>query len=386
MARRSALRAIALLAVASFASQAMIRAADTLLPQIAADFAVTVGTASIVITAYAVSHGSMQFVIGPAADRIGKYRTVAIACALSALTVALCGLAQSLNMLAVARLASGATAAWILPVALAYVGDVVPYEQRQQVLGRFLAGQVLGQMFGQAAGGVIGDYFGWRNVFFLLSAMFTIAAAALAYELATNAVTRSDHETPKGRGLRADYIAIFSNPWARFVLLVTFLEAALFQGVFPFVGADLHLRFGLSFSAIGLVVGTFAFGGLLYAATVKPLMQWLGQSGIAGPAGSPSGWRFSRLRRSRSGTSRRWRRSAPDWASTCCTTPCRPKARKWCRRRAAPRLRCSPRSIFSARPPTWRWPRRWWTASARRRCSSSAPCCCRSWPGGSRPA
>jgi predicted MFS family arabinose efflux permease len=295
MARRSPLRAIALLAVASFASQAMIRAADTLLPQIAADFAVTVGTASIVITAYAVSHGSMQFVIGPAADRIGKYRTVAIACALSALTVALCGLAQSLHVLAAARFASGMTAAWILPVALAYVGDVVPYEQRQQVLGRFLAGQVLGQMFGQAAGGVIGDYFGWRNVFFLLSAMFTIAAAALAYELATNAVTRSDHETPKGRGLRADYIAIFSNPWARFVLLVTFLEAALFQGVFPFVGADLHLRFGLSFSAIGLVVGTFAFGGLLYAATVKPLMQWLGQSGIARTGGVAIGLAFLTL-------------------------------------------------------------------------------------------
>jgi YNFM family putative membrane transporter len=281
MARRSPMRAIVLLAVASFASQSMIRAVDTLLPQIAADFAVTVGTASVIITAYAIAHGSMQFVIGPIADRIGKFRTVAIACALSALTVGTCGLAQSVDMLAAGRFASGATAAWVLPVALAYVGDVVPYEQRQQVLGRFLAGQVLGQMFGQAAGGVIGDYFGWRNVFFLLSAMFAVAAVALVYELATNAVTRADHETPRGRGLRADYAAILSNPWARFVLLVTFLEAALFQGVFPFVGADLHLRFGLSFSGIGLVIGAFAFGGLVYAATVKPLMQRYGQAGIA---------------------------------------------------------------------------------------------------------
>jgi predicted MFS family arabinose efflux permease len=288
-------RAIVLLAVASFASQAMIRSADTLLPQIAADFAVSVGAASIVITAYAVSHGSMQFVIGPIADRIGKYRTVAIACALSALTVVSCALAQSLDVLALARLASGATAAWILPVALAYLGDVVPYERRQQVLGRFLAGQVLGQMFGQAGGGVIGDYFGWRNVFLLLAVMFALAAAALAYELATNAVTRSGHDTPRGRGLRADYAAVLSNPWARLVLLVTFLEAALFQGVFPFVGADLHLRFGLSFTAIGFVVGAFALGGLLYAATVKPLMQRLGQSGIARAGGIVMGLSFLTL-------------------------------------------------------------------------------------------
>ena len=55
---------------------------------------ITVGAASIVITAYALTHGSMQFVTGPIADRFGKYRTVAIACALSAVTVALCGLAQ----------------------------------------------------------------------------------------------------------------------------------------------------------------------------------------------------------------------------------------------------------------------------------------------------
>jgi len=153
------MRAIAALALASFASQALVRAADTLLPQIASDFAISVGAASIVITAYALTHGSMQFITGPIADRFGKYRTVAIACAVSAGTVALCGLASSLDSLTLARFASGITVAWILPISLAYIGDVVPYEQRQQLLGRFLAAQVLGQMFGQAAGGIVGDYF-----------------------------------------------------------------------------------------------------------------------------------------------------------------------------------------------------------------------------------
>jgi predicted MFS family arabinose efflux permease len=276
-------RAIAFLAIASFASQAMVRSIDTLLPQIAADFAITVGAASIVVTAYAVTHGSIQLVIGPIGDRLGKYRSVALACALSAVTVFLCGLAGSLDMLAVARLASGATAAWILPLALAFIGDVVPYERRQQVLGRFLAGQVIGQLFGQAGGGVIGDFFGWRNVFFVLGALFALAAAALVFELATSAATRAADRSGRGqaRGLRADYIAVFTNPWARFVLVVTFLEGALLQGVFPFVGADLHLRFGLSFSAVGLIVGTFGFGGLIYAASVRQLIKRLGQTGIA---------------------------------------------------------------------------------------------------------
>ncbi len=44
-------RAIALLALAGFASQSMVRVTDSLLPQIAADLGVTVGAAAIVVTA-----------------------------------------------------------------------------------------------------------------------------------------------------------------------------------------------------------------------------------------------------------------------------------------------------------------------------------------------
>ena len=70
-------------------------------------------------------------------------------------------------------------AAWIIPLGMAYIGDVTPYERRQQVLGRYLSGQITGQLFGQAAGGVIGDLLGWRAVFFVLAAIFAVAALAL---------------------------------------------------------------------------------------------------------------------------------------------------------------------------------------------------------------
>lgn len=87
------MRAIAYLTIANFASQGMVRSVDTLLPQIAVDLGTTVGTASIVVTTYAITHATVQLVVGPIGDKIGKYRNVAIACALSAITVFLCGLA-----------------------------------------------------------------------------------------------------------------------------------------------------------------------------------------------------------------------------------------------------------------------------------------------------
>jgi MFS transporter, YNFM family, putative membrane transport protein len=275
-------RSIILLAGAGFASQAMVRVTDSLLPQIAADFGTTVGEASIVVAAYAVSHGSIQLIIGPVGDRFGKYRTVAVMCALASILVALCGTVQSLSALAVARFASGAAAGWIIPLSMAYVGDVTPYERRQPILARYLTGQISGQLFGQAAGGVLGDLFGWRNVFFVLAGMFALATAGLIFELLANPRTRaSGHPDETSRGFIADYVAVLSNPWARFVILAVFIEAAIGWGAFAYVGADLHLRFGLSFSAVGLIVGTFGVGGLLYAASVSLLVNRFGQAGLA---------------------------------------------------------------------------------------------------------
>jgi MFS transporter, YNFM family, putative membrane transport protein len=275
-------RSIILLAVAGFASQAMVRVTDSLLPQIAADFSTTVGEASIVVAAYSLSHGSIQLIIGPVADRFGKYRVVAIMCALAAILVALCGTVQSLSALAIARLASGAAAGWIIPTSMAYVGDVTPYERRQPILARYLSGQICGQLFGQAAGGVLGDLMGWRNVFFVLAAMFAVATTGLIVELVANPRTRAaGHPEETSRGFVANYVAVLSNPWARFVIFAVFIEASAAWGAFAYVGADLHLRFGLSFTAIGLIIGTFGIGGLLYAASVQQLVTRLGQPGLA---------------------------------------------------------------------------------------------------------
>ena len=149
----------------------MVRVTDSLLPQIAADFTTTVGEASIVVAAYSISHGMIQLIIGPVGDRFGKYRTVAAMCAVATVLVAICGTVHSLGALALARFASGAAAGWIIPISMAYVGDVTPYERRQPILARYLSGQIFGQLFGQAAGGVLGDLLGWRTVFFVLAAM-----------------------------------------------------------------------------------------------------------------------------------------------------------------------------------------------------------------------
>jgi predicted MFS family arabinose efflux permease len=286
VSRGSATSAITLLALASFASQSMVRVSDSLLPQIAADFGVSVGAASIVVTAYALAHGSVQLIIGPVGDRFGKYACVTAAAAMSTVLVLMCGLAGSLPTLVVARLACGLSAGWIIPLALAFLGDVIPYERRQQVLGTFLSGQILGQLFGQAAGGVLGDLFGWRNVFFFLAALFAVATLALLIEFFRNPITHAAHATAtRSRGFVKDYATVLRTPWARAVIAMGFIEAFFMFGAFAFVGADLHLRFGINFTLVGLFVGAFAIGGLIYSLSVRGLLNRLGQIGLVTAGG-----------------------------------------------------------------------------------------------------
>src|SRR5689334_21188678 len=81
-------RPIVLLSAAAFASAATMRVADPLLPQVAAEFGTTAGAASVVATGFSVSYGLFQVLYGPLGDRFGKYRVIALATLLSALTAA----------------------------------------------------------------------------------------------------------------------------------------------------------------------------------------------------------------------------------------------------------------------------------------------------------
>ena len=101
----------------------MVRVTDSLLPQIATDFGTTVGEASIVVAAYAVAHGSVQLVIGPVSDRFGKYRTVALMCAVATVLVARVSGPSGVGVFALLRVLPGLLGVLLaggLPTAVAY--------------------------------------------------------------------------------------------------------------------------------------------------------------------------------------------------------------------------------------------------------------------------
>ncbi|HEX3500498.1 MAG TPA: MFS transporter [Stellaceae bacterium] len=279
MPETPSIRPIVLLSAAAFASAATLRVADPLLPQIAGEFVTTAGGASVIATAFAVSYGLCQIFVGALGDRFGKYTVIAVATFLSGLTAASGALASSLAMLGVMRLLSGATAGAIIPLAMAYLGDVVAYEQRQTVLARFLSGQILGVIFGQIFGGLFGDTLGWRGVFLVLGAIYLVITALLVLELRSPRVAQ--HRIRDGGALLARNLALLQIGRVRIIIATAFVEAFFFFGGFVYLGAYLRHEFVLSYLAVGTLLASFGIGGLIYASTVRPLVARLGERGLA---------------------------------------------------------------------------------------------------------
>lgn len=290
--RSAPMLAIALLSLAAFASAANMRVTDPLLVQLAAEFGTTVGGASIVATAFLFANGVFVLVHGPFGDRYGKMPVVAIACIGAAACCVLSALAGSLGTLTLVRFATGFASSAIIPLAIAWVGDNVSYERRQAMLARFLTGQTLGLMTGAALGGAIGDWLGWRSVFWVLAAIYVVAGVALIAVMRTRPDLARPGERAEG-SMVGQMLRVLRRPWALTVILVVALEGGMFWGAFTFVGADLHQRFGLGFAAIGLAVAAFGAGGFLYVMVAHHLVRLLGERGLCMWGGTGLGLAFA---------------------------------------------------------------------------------------------
>ena len=272
------------LSIAAFGSASSLRVTDALLPSLAVEFEIPLGEASLVITLFAIAYGVSQLFFGPVGDRFGKYVVIAWACVACSIAALACGLAPAFPLLLVARLFAGATAAAIIPLSMAWIGDVVPYDKRQPILARFMVGQILGVSAGVLIGGLAADHFNWRIPFFVLAAIFIAVSAAL-FRLdrrlpAYARVTRPGEGAPVRRTV-AEFREVLREPWSRVVLASVFLEGAFLFGAFAFIASHLHRVYGVSLSTAGSLVMTFGLGGLAFAAFIGLLVRHLGEVGLS---------------------------------------------------------------------------------------------------------
>jgi predicted MFS family arabinose efflux permease len=269
--------AVLLLATAAFFSGSALRICDGLLPRLASDFAITPGTAGRVVLTFAVAYGLSQLLFGPLGDRFGKAHVMCgslLACAAAALA---CALAPSFDALVRLRVFWGIAAAGTIPLAIAWIGDAVPYEQRQATLARLLMGTLSGMTAGQLGGGLFADStLGWRGAFGTLSAGYLVVGTLLLVRLRT--IPAAPQVRGGGRfGFAGQLGSVLSVPWARVIIACVFAEGIFLLGPLAFLPTYLHQHFGLALSAAAAMISLYALGGLAYALVASHMVRRLGE-------------------------------------------------------------------------------------------------------------
>jgi EmrB/QacA subfamily drug resistance transporter len=138
------------------------------LPSIQDDLGFSQTSLAWVVNAYLIAFGGLLLLAGRLGDLVGRKRMFMIGLAVFTVASALCGLAQSQEMLIAARFVQGAGGAMTSAVILGIIVTMFPQPaDRAKALGVYTFVAAGGGAIGLLAGGVLTEAINWHWIFFV---------------------------------------------------------------------------------------------------------------------------------------------------------------------------------------------------------------------------
>lgn len=231
---------LALLTAAAFVIFAQIFMVAPLIPRLAEVFQVPPGLVGLAVPAYLLPYGAMVLVWGPASEHLGRRPVILGSLAAFTVLVGATALAGSAGAFIGMRLATAIGASGVVPISLALVGDLVPYQRRGHALGWLFGGMAGGIAVGATAEALGEPLIGWSGL---------VPSRGCGRAGATSHRTRCTAQDPAGggaaraahRGRRLPEPAP-SDPWTAYLPLRAHQRVAALR--------DLHLARGVSAPAV----------------------------------------------------------------------------------------------------------------------------------------
>jgi DHA2 family methylenomycin A resistance protein-like MFS transporter len=150
-------------------------------------FATDVTGLQWVVNAYTLAFASLLLITGVLGDRFGAKRVFTAGFTVFTAASIMCGMANSLALLVIARVVQGIGAALLVPNSLAMLRQAFPdTEQRSRAVGWWGAAGGIALAAGPVLGGLLVTHVGWRSIF-LLNLPIGIVGAALTLRHAADA-------------------------------------------------------------------------------------------------------------------------------------------------------------------------------------------------------
>ncbi|WP_046504422.1 Cmx/CmrA family chloramphenicol efflux MFS transporter [Streptomyces odonnellii] len=249
-----------LLAVAVFAMGTSEFMLAGLLPDIASDLDVTVGTAGLLISAFAIG-----MIVGAplvaALSRDWPRRSSLLAFILTfAAAHAVGAVTTSFPVLFTTRVVAALANSGFLAVALTAAAALVPPDKKGRALAVLLSGTTVATIAGVPGGSVLGTLLGWRATFWAVAVLCLPAAFGILRALPTGrAKEDTKEEVTGGPALRVE-LAQLARPRLLVVMLLGALVNAATFGSFTFLAPVVTGTAGLGELWISVVLVLFGAG------------------------------------------------------------------------------------------------------------------------------
>jgi len=190
------------------------------------------------------------------ADRLNRRNIVALAFAFWSAMTCLCGVANGVTALSLARIGVGIGEAAGTPASQSMISDLFDKDERPRALGIYAIGTYLGVFLGYFIGGFINQHYGWRTAFYA-AGLPGIALAAGLWLTVSEPARGSSLQTIRREALTPTLAFLASQKSFLIVLagfcLTTYTNYATSVWIPPFLARVHHL----SSAEIGLYAGTF---------------------------------------------------------------------------------------------------------------------------------
>jgi MFS transporter, DHA1 family, multidrug resistance protein len=226
------------------------------LPVLAATFGRDISIAQMTVSLYMVGIACSQIIMGPLSDRFGRRPVLLAGLALMVAASVACIFAETLPQLIVARFLQALGGASGMVVSRAIIRDLYSRERISSMISLVIAVMMIAQMLSPLTGGLLETAFGWRAIFYLITAASLVIAVAIAFTLPE---TRRDRI--EAGGFRGDVGSLFkSRAFIGYVLC----QVLASQIIFTFAGGGPYvvvLQMGRTSAEYG---AWFATTGLAY--------------------------------------------------------------------------------------------------------------------------
>lgn len=254
-----------------------------LIPRLSAVFAVSAETIGLIVPAYMIPYGVSTLFYGLLSDRLGSRRIMLASFLAFILLTALTATAQTAPQIIFWRLLTGLGASGVVPLALALMGTLFPYEQRGRPLGWLFGAMAGGMAFGSSFGAMLEPFIGWRGIFLSVSLLST---GVLGLLWPSQGLLGEAPPTPTGtvRDLFAAYTSLLAPGRGLRTYIYVLLNSIFHSGVFTWLGLYFAQRYGLGAVGIGLALLGYGVPGFLLGPIIGRAADWWGRRWLV-PAG-----------------------------------------------------------------------------------------------------